>query len=125
MKLFRTIDELEISGTVSELTEIKCSLEKAEDGLVYVFKFDCSGSSMSYDNLEPELKVRVSSGPACATFREEDGVTISGDLKSIEVLASFFDFDTNASSGEHCHWDEACGSEYVSTNTIPMVVSVS
>ncbi|WP_046005560.1 hypothetical protein [Pseudoalteromonas rubra] len=125
MKLFRAIDELEISGTVSELAEIKRTLEKAEDGQVYVFTFDCSGCSMSYDSLEPELKVQVCSGPACATFREEGGVTIRGGLKSIEVFASFFDFDLDSASGEHYHWDEACGSEYVATNSIPMVVSVA
>ncbi|KAF7786172.1 hypothetical protein PRUB_a0650 [Pseudoalteromonas rubra] len=125
MKLFRTIDELEISGSIRELAEIQRSLENANDAYNRTFTFDNSGSPEPYEFLEAQLKVCISSGAACATFSDNEGVKISGNLESLRVLASFFNFELDAVPGEHNHWDEACDSSYFASGSLPLVVSVS
>jgi hypothetical protein len=124
MKLFRSLDELEISGSVSELAEIHKSLINATENYSETLFFDTSGSPKPYDFQEKKLTISISPDPACALFNEELGVVITGNVASIRVLASFFDFELDAKTGEHYHWDNLCDSEYTSENTLTIVVSV-
>ena len=124
MKLYRTVDELEISGSIHELAEIHKSLISASDNYNETFIFDKLGSAKSYDLLEGKLTISTSHEPACASYNENLGVVITGNVASLKVLASFFDFELDASIGEHYHWDNACDLEYTSENTLPIVVSV-
>lgn len=125
MKIYRTTDEVEITGSVEELREVFLKLEAVEENDMLIFEFDTNGSPEPFDYLESNLKLIVSNGPACASYKDAEGLKIQGDKQSILVLASFFDFDIGTESGSHNHWDEACGSNYVSENTLPIVISVS
>ena len=125
MKLYRTLDELEISGTISELAEIHKSLNSATENYSEVFTFDTSGSPEPYKFLDSTLRVSFSPKSACATFNVNDGVIITGNVESLKALASFFYFESDSKSGEHCHWDNACDPEYTAQETLPIVVSVS
>lgn len=125
MKLYRTLDEIEITGSIEELAEIHKSLINASGDYNKTFVFDTSGSSKSYGFLEKNLTISISSKQACALFDEHKGLVITGNLDSLRVLGSFFDFESDAKSGEHYHWDSACDPQYTSENTLPIVVSVA
>jgi hypothetical protein len=124
MKLYRTIDEVEISGSINELAEIHQSLISASENYNETFIFDTSGSSKPYDFLEGKLTISISFKPACASFNEKTGLVITGNVASLKALGSFFDFESDAKAGEHYHWDNACDPEYTSEDTLPIVVSV-
>ncbi|MEG3755746.1 hypothetical protein [Psychromonas arctica] len=125
MKLYRTLDEVEISGSINELAEIHKSLMSASDNYNETFIFDTSGSSKSYDFLEEKLTILTSPKPACASFDENIGLVVSGNIASLKAFGSFFDFEFDAKTGEHYHWDNACDPEYTSRDTLPIVVSVA
>ena len=125
MKLYRTLDEVEISGSINELAEIHKSLMSASDNYNETFIFDTSGSSKSYDVLEGKLTISTSPKPACASFDENIGLVITGNIASLKAFGSFFDFELDAKTGEHYHWDNACDPEYTSKDTLPIVVSVA
>ena len=124
MKLYRTVDELAISGSIKDLAEVYKSLKGATENYNKTFIFETLGSPKPYDFLERQLKVSISTEPACISFVENEGVIIKGNIESIQCLASFFDFESDANTGTHYHWDNCCDSEYTSESTLPLVVSV-
>jgi hypothetical protein len=125
MKLYRTVDELAITGSIKELAEVYKSLKGATENYSETFIFETLGSPKPYDFFEKRLQVSISTEPACATFNQDDGVIIKGNVESIQCLASFFDFESDAKTGEHYHWDNCCDSRYTSESTLPIVVSVA
>ena len=124
MKLYRTTDELEISGSVAELAEIYKSLNGVTENYSETFIFETIGSPEPYDFLEKQLKISTNSEATCVTFNQIEGVVIKGNINSLKVLASFFDFDTDANVGDHNHWDNCCDSKYTAESTLPIVISV-
>ncbi|MDN3617211.1 hypothetical protein ACFFUS_00065 [Vibrio gallaecicus] len=125
MKLYRSDDEIEISGSVEELQKVYKKLNSIQAKAQIVFEFDTNGGSGLYDFLESNLTVTVINRPASARYVDGKGVVIEGNVVSLKVLASFFDFDLEAEVGCHYHWDEACDSQFVAPGTLPIVISIT
>ncbi|EHR6782928.1 hypothetical protein [Vibrio parahaemolyticus] len=125
MKLYRSDGEIEISGSVEELQKVYKKIDSIQGKAQIVFEFDTNGSSGPYDFLESNLIVIVTNGPAIARYIDDEGVVIEGNVASLKVLASFFDFDLDTEAGCHYHWDEACDSQYVAPGTLPIVISIA
>ena len=125
MKLYRTDDEVSLSGTVEELQIICRKLDTVSETDQLTFSFETDGDSEPYDCLESTMIIKAADGPAMATFEEELGIIVEGSIESLRALASFFDFESDAEKGSHYHWDEACDSRYVAEGTLPIVVSVA
>ncbi|MFA0570182.1 hypothetical protein [Vibrio gallaecicus] len=125
MKLYRSDDEIEISGSVEELQKVYKKLNSIQDKAQIVFEFDTNGGSGHYDFLESNLTVTVINIPASARYVDGKGVVIEGNVASLKVLASFFDLDLEAEVGCHYQWDEACDSQFVAPGTLPIVISIA
>jgi hypothetical protein len=125
MKLYRTYAELMISGSVSELQEVRTKIEGINDGGSIEIHFNTEGDAQPFDALEKRMIVRTGEAPAFAEISEGIGVVLTGNIESLLVFASFFDFEAESEAGSHNHWDEACDSNYVSLGTLPIVVAVA
>ena len=125
MKLYCMEDEVSIAGSVAELQEAKSKIEAIEDGKSIELKFDTSGNSEGFGALESTMIVQAGNGPAFAEYKEGLGVIFIGNVDSLKVFASFFDFEIGSELGCHYHWDEACDSNYVASGTLPIVVAVA
>jgi len=124
MKLYCMEDEVSVAGSVSELQEVKSKIEAMSDGQLIELNFDTSGNTQGFGKLEPTMVISVGQGPAFAEYKEGLGIIFTGNLESLKVFASFFDFEEGSELGCHYHWDEACGSNYVASGTLPIVVAV-
>lgn len=125
MKLYRSEDEVSVSGDVAELQDIRLKIERIKEKEEIEFIFDTDASSEPYKFLDKSMIVRAGEGPALAVYEKGMGIVVSGSLKNLEVFASFFDFEEDTESGCHYHWDEACGTDYVASGTLPIVVAVA
>jgi len=124
MKLYRSEDEVSVSGNVTELESMRLKIERIKENEAIEFTFHTDSNSEPYKSLERSMIVRADEGPAIAVYEKGVGVVVSGSLKNLEVFASFFDFEKDTKSGCHYHWDEACGSDYVADGTLSIVVAV-
>ncbi|MGY0218402.1 Imm32 family immunity protein [Endozoicomonadaceae bacterium StTr2] len=124
MKLYRSDDEICVAGTVSELQQVRSQIENINEGGSITFTFDTSGSSTYYSALEESMIIKSGTGPALATYQKDLGIVVSGNLESLKSFASFFDFDEGDEAGCHNHWDSACGSDYVSDESLPIIVAI-
>ena len=125
MKLYRSEDEVSISGDVTELQGIRLKIESINEKETIEFSFDTDSSSEPYKCLEKTMIVKADEGPAIAAYEDGTGIVVSGSIRNLDVFASFFDFEIDTESGCHNHWDEACGSDYVADGTLPIVVAVA
>lgn len=125
MKLYRSEDEVSISGDVTELQGMRLKIESIKEKEAIEFYFDTHSSSEPYKCLERIMIVKAEKGPAIAVYEDGTGIIVSGNIRNLEVFASFFDFEVDTESGCHNHWDEACGSDYVADGTLPIVVAVA
>lgn len=105
MKLYCMDDEVPVFGSVSELQEFKSKIEAMSDGQLIELNFDTSSNTQSFVKLEPTMVIKVGQGPALSEYKKGLGIIFTGNLESLKVFASFFDFEEGYELGCHYHWD--------------------
>ncbi|GGB22412.1 hypothetical protein [Agarivorans gilvus] len=125
MKLYRMDDEVSIAGSVKELQRIRSRIESIGENESIELSFDAEGCSGGFGTLEKAMIIKAGRGPAFAKYEDGVGIVLTGNIESLKVFASFFDFDPDSEVGCHYHWDEACDSNYVASGTLPIIVAVA
>lgn len=100
------------------------ALLSLDTGAHYLENADIRIDPTPYERRLALLDVSVTNGPVRVTV-DDDRLCIVGDKDCLGTIASFFDFEDSASSGEHSHCEWYEGSEIIDRESIPLVVSVA
>jgi hypothetical protein len=115
----------DISGRPIELRGVSeriSQLAAAGQGS-HSFSGDISASPKPYDRFLMQLIVRVTCGPVCAIVKG-DALIVEAGAEFLVPFASFFNFSDDVASGYHHHHEYWEGNDYVSPNSVPLVISV-
>jgi len=82
------------------------------------------GDPAPYDLFLSALEVHLSNGPAVVRVVESNRVEVTGSSEALRGLASFFDFNEEASAGYHHHVEYYDGHPFISPTSEPLVVTV-
>ena len=118
-------NELDISGSVSEMTNIKNNLLSfsEESSTEYTIKADKDIDPSPYEKALKSLKVHVTSGPTKISVANEQ-VIVEGSRSSFEVFASYFNFSEGDLPGSHNHHEYFKGDDYIHPDSVPAVIGI-
>ena len=118
-------NELDISGTVPELHELRRAVLKAAASSAAVIEIDADSSidPSPYDTVLSKLIVETVSGPTKVSVTN-DTVHIGGSSNCLEALASFLNFKSDAQEGDHAHYEHYEGNQWIAPDSVPLVLSV-
>jgi hypothetical protein len=71
-----------------------------------------------------ELLIMRGDGPTRVQFRGTESLVVSGAIENIEKFGSWFDYPASAESGAHGHFEFFEGNEYISSDSVPLVIGV-
>ncbi|HLQ24577.1 MAG TPA: hypothetical protein VK138_01720 [Acidiferrobacterales bacterium] len=118
-------DELDISGSASDLQAVRAQLLALAQGsnTQFVVEADKEATPKPYLRSLSAIKGRVTVGPIRVSVID-DSVEVEGSKDSFLGFASFFDFDKNSLQGEHTHHEYYEGNQFVHPLSVPLVVSI-
>ena len=118
--------ELDISGTVDELQFVRQKIFELVQSETSQIAIDADGSvnTAPYNLAFPKLIILKNSSPTKVSLKNRGEIYIEGSPYCLEALASFLDFDLNSRSGAHSHYEYYDGNEWISPESIPLVISV-
>lgn len=115
----------EISGAVSELrTVAEAITHLAATGGSVSIPTSTMTDARPYDRLLHRLVLHVTTGPVCARVAG-DQLDLSAGADFLDTLSSFFIFDEGTPVGHHHHHEYWEGNAYVSSESTPLVISVT
>ena len=119
-------DELDISGTVAELQEVRRAILNfiESDSELISFATDSSIEPSPYDSALAELVIVKAQCPTKVSVKNEKEVHVEGPLDCLEAFASFMDFKPDAGRGTHSHYEYYEGEEGIAADSIPLVINV-
>ena len=121
-------DEVEVSGSAPQLTEIAHTIYKFldSDSESIVFEANRSAVPSPYDSVLFCLKITKGEAPAKASVVGQEEIVVEGSPESLRAFASFFEFALKAPKLEHSHfeYEEYEGNRFVSRGSIPMIICV-
>lgn len=123
--LYSSPNELEISGTTSDLRAIRDVMIAlgSGNGTGACIVADAAANPQPYGQAIGSLTLNVTGGPIRISVSQR-GMEVEGSRESFEVFASFFDFDDQAKPGTHYHHDFLGNESYVHPESVPLVVAV-
>ena len=117
-------DELDISGTVPELQDVRRAvLEVAQSGACVEIDADSSIDPNPYDAALSKLIIATDVRPA-NVYIDDSVVHITAAPYCLEALASFLDFKPNAQEGDHSHYEYYEGNKWIASGSVRVVFSV-
>jgi hypothetical protein len=117
-------DELDISGSVSELQDVRRAVLKvAKSGARVEIDADRLVDPDPYKSVLSKLIVTTDTRPTKVSVTNE-AIFVAGAPNCLEALASFLDFKTNASKGDHSHYEYYEGNNWIAPDSVPLVISV-
>ena len=118
--------ELEVSGTVDELQSVRNQILALVENDIAQIAFECDGSinSMPYDSVLSKFIVRKSQLPTKVSLENSNELCVEGLPHCLEAFASFLDFEANSKSGRHSHYEYYEGNQWISPDSMPLVISV-
>ena len=117
--------ELDISGTVDELQAVRrgiLTLVKSDANRIS-FEADSAIEPSPYNTALSKLVIAEGQCPTKVSLKDEE-VHVEGSPYCLEAFASFFDFKPDAGEGAHSHYEYCEGDEWISPDSIPLVISV-
>ena len=120
--------DIEISGSALTLNaisrEILDLLESDQETIV--FEGSQSFDPSPYDSVVKKLSVAKGQNPAMVSLIPGEEVRVEGSSESLRAFASFFEFEPDASVGDHSHfeYEDYEGNRFLSRGSIPVVISV-
>jgi hypothetical protein len=118
-------NEIELGGTPQDLQYVRQSIlhlvhqtDETQITISAAIDFDPSPYSSRLSCLvidKSENFIRVQIAANCLEVR--------GNHQNLEVFADWFDFESNMSQ-YHCHFEYYSGNEWISPDSLPLVISV-
>ena len=111
----------DLSGTPAELRAVAQALSSLSGSVS--FAADTSPPADPYPFMLSTLEVRVGSGPVCASVRD-DVLCVTAASEFLAPFASCFQLEETTPGGYHVHHEYFPGNDYISSVSIPLVISV-
>jgi hypothetical protein len=117
-------NEIELSGTPQEFQHIRQSIlhlireNETQISLSTASNFDPA----PYSGCLTFLIICKSEGPTRISI-STDRLEVTGNHKNLEAFADWFDFEDDLSD-YHCHFDYYPGTDWISPDSLPIVISV-
>ena len=119
-------NELEISGSAGELQSVRRKILELVDSEKSQISFnaDVSIDPEPYDSALSKLVIVKGHFSASVSLRGGADVYVEGSVDCLEGFASFLDFDAEDQSGTHSHFEYFEGNDWISSDSVPLVISV-
>ena len=119
-------NELDISGTIDELQEVRQKIIAFLDSNIssLVIEANPNFDPQPYLLTIPKMVIEKGQDPIKVSVVNANEVNVKGALESLEGFESFFDFDPGAKSGAHSHYEYYEGNEWVAQNSITLVIGI-
>ncbi len=119
-------NELDISGTVDELQEVRQRILAFLNSNAPSLIIEASPDFDPHPYLLtiPQMVIEKGQCPTRVSVVNKNEVNIKGSPESLEAFESFFGFDSNARSGDHLHCEYYDGNEWIAQDSVPLVISI-
>jgi len=121
-------EAIEILGSQKNIEEfrkeilqfLKIDLEKIHIEIEKVI------SSQRWDFVASDLQIIQNDSPVKVSIAEEKVIKIEGSKENLEKFTSFLEFDENAVSGHHSHFEyyDYDGNIYVHPDSFPLIIGI-
>lgn len=83
-------------------------------------------SSESWDFVASDLQIIQNDSPVKVSIAEEKFIKIEGSKENLKKFTSFLEFDENAVSGHHSHFEyyDYEGNVYVHPDSFPLIIGI-
>lgn len=127
---------LEIRYSLNEAIDISGSWKDVEAFRQEVLKFiqtDLKGihieteaniKSAPWDFIASGLQLIQNDESVKVSVTEDKVIIIEGSKVSLEKFASFLEFEENASIGSHSHYEHYEGNEWITADSIPLIIGI-
>ena len=118
---------VDVSGTLSELANVASEIDGvASSAKAFVEVVgETDGSPAPYDRLLACMRVTSGNGPVRISEHPQGVLHVTGGSQELAALESYFLFGPDATRGAHNHYEYFPGNEYVTADSLPLVVSVT
>ena len=115
-----------VYGSVSELQSVATSVSRfiEEKGTSMCIPTDSSGSPAPFTSALDGLEFEKGDGPLLVTIEDRRKLRIKGAKKHLATYASQFLFGGAASPGDHHHPELDYPPEYISAESVPVVIEI-
>jgi len=117
---------LEVSGTVDELLTVRQTIIDLAEGDHCTVSLETNHGvdPFPYSSVAQKLLFIKKQCPTKVSLLSKKTVLIEGSPENLKQLASFVDFEPEASSGRHAHYEYYDGNEWIASDSIPLVISI-
>jgi hypothetical protein len=120
--------EIEILGTAEELRAVGRDISAfvESDNSQIVFEANPSCDPTPYNRVIRRMVVVKTQSAAAVSLKSTEEMRVEGSPESLNAFATFFDFEPNATAGNHIHFEyyEYEGNRWVAPSSIPLVIYV-
>lgn len=121
-------EAIDILGTRKDIEEfrqeilkfLKTDLEKIH------IEIEKDISFKPWDFVASDLQIIQNDGPVKVSIAEEKVIKIEGSKENLEKFTSFLEFDENAVSGHHSHFEyyDYEGNVYIHPDSFPLIIGI-
>ena len=100
------------------LNFLKTDLEKVH------IEIEKEVNSEPWESVAKGLEIIQNDKPVKVSISDEEIIKIEGSKDNLEKLTSFLEFDKNAVSGSHSHYEFYEGNEWITADSIPLIIGI-
>ena len=124
-----SLDEaVDILGTQNEVEEFRQKILKflKTDSETILIEIDKNIDPEFWDFIANDLQIIQNDNPVKVSIGEDKVIRIEGSKENLEKFTSFLEFDENAVSGHHSHFEyyDYEGNIYVHPDSFPLVIGI-
>jgi hypothetical protein len=121
-----TESDRNVSGSPDDLQSVRAAIAHLVNTGESAVSICANGAAnpKPYDFCIQELLIVTGNGPTRVQLRGTESLVVCGAIENIEKFGSWFDYPASAESGAHGHYEFFEGNEYISSDSVPLVISV-
>lgn len=118
--------ELDLSGTVDELQQIKCAINQwlLSNEITFIAAAKTEIDPYPYQIALVQIEIIKGRGPVHASVIENKKLQIKGLPDYLDVFTSYLDFDQDSIRGAHNHFEYFEGNDWIASYSLPLVIGV-
>lgn len=119
-------DEVELAASKREFEGLRTALSDFISGDLREMQLqaDTTITSEPWNCVARELKILRRGGGVRVSVGDGSTLVVEGSDQNLDNFASFLFFDTTAESGEHSHFEFHDGNNYITPDSIPLIIRV-
>jgi len=124
MHVYITEDQPAIEGTVDEFRDVAEYIQRSKIGSIKEYELSQRATASPYEGLLEKL-VLDCNGSKIKGILEGSTLILEYGEEYAEIVASYFEFDSDSEYGTHWHFDQYGNEDYFDLESIDMVVQVA